>query len=551
MASVSLSDEITRRLADLADHVGDHFEHLLDAIVSDVIAIADVTAGSRSNGTLPALLLPLIVIVDLQHDQISYINHACARYLGQPHNKTSCPVGLSTWAQHLHPADRTDWLVRLHDWTQPTTDLMRLAEFRLRGADGIWRRFAGREIVLSRHPGARPRHLLVSLHSLADASPPAAAGVTPPDPAFDVLFAHVTQGIGLVLPGGQITRVNQALASLLNYAPAELTGQSLALVIHPDDLSPILRQLAHLFAGQREHFTEIVRSRRADGSVLWVQVDGRLLPAAADRPEQAVFSVEDITDRFNAERNQHRIDQLSADLQAERDRHVIKTNLLAMLSHDVRTPLATILTSSELIARYAEQMTASDQRERLKRIGEQVRLITRLLDDIDFLNHTNALVSQPDPVAVDLPTQLDHIIADMRLTYPTNNISATLVVSGTPQPYLLNDRLVYQIFANLIANAFKYGRVNGTLTVTCHCEPTGVTVTIADDGLGIPPADQARLFEFFFRGSNTRHITGTGLGLAIVRQAVDWLGGRIDLASEVGVGTTFTIWLPARYHRES
>ncbi len=101
-----------------------------------------------------------------------------------------------------------------------------------------------------------------------------------------------------------------------------------------------------------------------------------------------------------------------------------------------------------------------------------------------------------------------------------------------------------QVMTNLIANAINYTPA-GEVRITSSVEPDCVLVEVRDTGLGIALEDLPHLFERFYRGQRTRHVTGTGLGLAIVKEIVEAHGGRIEASSEVGVGSTFRVSLPA------
>jgi signal transduction histidine kinase len=100
------------------------------------------------------------------------------------------------------------------------------------------------------------------------------------------------------------------------------------------------------------------------------------------------------------------------------------------------------------------------------------------------------------------------------------------------------------VMTNLIANAISY-TPTGTIHIKSSVQPDCVSVEVRDTGLGIAPEDRPHLFERFYRGQLTRHVTGTGLGLAIVNEIVEAHGGHIEVSSEVGVGSAFHVYLPA------
>jgi signal transduction histidine kinase len=120
---------------------------------------------------------------------------------------------------------------------------------------------------------------------------------------------------------------------------------------------------------------------------------------------------------------------------------------------------------------------------------------------------------------------------------------------GACSSVYVDAKLLRHILGNLLSNATKYSPAGTPVTFTLECTPEHITFTIQDQGIGIPEADQARLFEAFHRASNAKPLPGTGLGLAIVKQSVELHGGTITFESQEGVGTTFTVILPQTENR--
>jgi len=108
----------------------------------------------------------------------------------------------------------------------------------------------------------------------------------------------------------------------------------------------------------------------------------------------------------------------------------------------------------------------------------------------------------------------------------------------------MDEKLLRHIFSNLLSNAIKYSPQGSTVDFSFVCQQGCAVFQIKDRGIGIPLADQDKLFDSFHRASNVGTISGTGLGLAIVKKSVDLHGGKIKVSSEVGIGTTFTVSLP-------
>ncbi len=120
------------------------------------------------------------------------------------------------------------------------------------------------------------------------------------------------------------------------------------------------------------------------------------------------------------------------------------------------------------------------------------------------------------------------------------------VNSGMASKACMDEKLLRHILTNLLTNAVKYSPLGSVVRFNCHCREQEVIFEIQDQGIGIPPEDQKRLFESFHRAKNVGNIQGTGLGLSIVKKSVDLHGGKLAVHSEVGVGTTFKVTLPLK-----
>jgi signal transduction histidine kinase len=148
-----------------------------------------------------------------------------------------------------------------------------------------------------------------------------------------------------------------------------------------------------------------------------------------------------------------------------------------------------------------------------------------------------------DPKRLDLIAFCRNLAAELEQAAASTQRIA-FVHTGSSDPVYMDPKLLRHVLSNLLSNAIKYSSAGSAVRFEARAEPDTITFDIQDQGIGIPKADQARLFEAFHRASNARHIRGTGLGLAIVKQSVELHGGTITVESEEGVGTTFTVILP-------
>ena len=239
---------------------------------------------------------------------------------------------------------------------------------------------------------------------------------------------------------------------------------------------------------------------------------------------------------------QEQIEVFQEALSHERSQRVLQARLVAMFSHDFRTPLSAILTSNRLLRDYADKLDDARRMAHMNQIETSARKLIQMLDDMLLIAQmeANKFVLAPEPV--DLAQFIQEIVDEFKAIY---GMTHTLVFERRFSGAALVDlRLVRQIVANLLSNAFKYSPPGSEVKVILDDVEEHYVLIVQDHGIGIPEADQEQLFEAFERGSNTGNISGTGVGLATVQQAVAWHGGAITFVSKEGAGTTFTVVLP-------
>ncbi len=239
---------------------------------------------------------------------------------------------------------------------------------------------------------------------------------------------------------------------------------------------------------------------------------------------------------------------LQTALEQEQEQRLLKAKFVAMFSHDFRNPLTAILSSIGLVKNYAERMDESTRLKHLGRAESSVRQLLQMLDDMLFLAQmeTNSLNIRKEPL--DLGPFIQSIVEEFQ---EIHGETYTVYFDGDITDSIMMDpRPLRQITANLITNAIKYSPPGSEVRVTLENHEDYCRLTVQDQGIGIPETDQPRLFSAFQRGSNVSEVLGTGLGLAIVKQAVQMLGGAVQLESQVGVGTTVTVDLPIESQKE-
>ena len=224
-----------------------------------------------------------------------------------------------------------------------------------------------------------------------------------------------------------------------------------------------------------------------------------------------------------------------------------KSQFLANVSHDVRTPLNAILGYTSLLLRGVSGPLSASQRESLTRVDANGRHLLTLINEILDISRIEAGKMPVRFSSIKLKELLDEIMAESEPLIARSNL---VVTANVPEglPAIRSDRQkVKQILLNLLTNALKF-TPRGSVTVSCTHPRSSreLAIAVADTGIGIAAADQARIFEAFSQAdpAATREGGGTGLGLAICRRLAAVLGGRITLESKLRQGSTFTLVLP-------
>ena len=230
-------------------------------------------------------------------------------------------------------------------------------------------------------------------------------------------------------------------------------------------------------------------------------------------------------------------------LQNEKDTNELKSRFISHISHEFRTPLTIIRTSTELLERYGNRATEDRKKNYFDRIKITIENMTCLLDDILEINRENVIKLKLNPEWFELDSLCQEAIRETKYAYGKGH-SILFPPMKEPSMVYLDRRLLRSMLTNLLSNAVKYSSPTCPIEMSVFKLNTRIHFQIKDYGIGIPLEDQAYLFESFHRGSNATHIRGTGLGLQIVKHIVDLHHGTIHIESREGKGSTFTVQLP-------
>lgn len=223
-----------------------------------------------------------------------------------------------------------------------------------------------------------------------------------------------------------------------------------------------------------------------------------------------------------------------------------RADFISSVSHELRTPLTSVTGYAEMLLDGDAGALSAEQEKMVKTIDRNARRLLDLVEDILTVARMDVGVHKLSTAPVDVRSLIDSAVEAVRPSLVSQSLGLR-VESAADVGTVVGDRSqLERVLLNLLSNAVKFTPKEGRITVTAELKGDLVELRVADTGMGIPIAEQSRMFQRFFRSSTSRDevIPGTGLGLSIVKSIVESHGGTIDFESTPGRGTTFRIELP-------
>lgn len=394
---------------------------------------------------------------------------------------------------------------------------------------------------------------------------------------FNVLLGSVSEGVIIVDEHQKVVEVNTAAQKMFGYGKEELIHQHLNMLIPKN-----------YHAGHDAHFNGFMeeKQRRQMGhgrDVFGARKDGSVFPVEAGLNPFSVYGkdyvmalVIDITIRKEQER---KIQELNAELEKkvmlrtqelsetieqleienakrleaeeeaktalkrEQELNELKTKFLSLVSHEFKTPLSGILTSSMLLSKYKLTEQQQKRDKHIKTITDKVHYLNNILNDFlsieklqkGKVNYKFATFKL-SKVVNEVVYNANMLLKDgQQINYPENIDSFSLHQ---------DEKIVELALSNLVHNAIKYSSENTIVDINITQNDTTTTIQVKDNGIGIPEKDQKNIFNRYFRAENALLTQGTGIGLNIVKDHLENLHGSISFESIENKETIFTITIP-------
>ncbi|GAL86379.1 hypothetical protein MYP_3608 [Sporocytophaga myxococcoides] len=382
-------------------------------------------------------------------------------------------------------------------------------------------------------------------------------------------------GIITIDQRGIIETINPAAAKIFEYAPHEVIGQNIKILMPEPDKSkhdeyienyqrtgekkiigigrevlgkkksgtvfPFRLSVSEVFLQNKIIYTGVIHdiTKLKEAENAYKKLNIELEERVQQRTSELFDAIKQLKETNNKQRQAEA--EVRKALEKEKELNELKSRFVTIASHEFRTPLSTILSSVSLISKYNEMGEKEKIDKHILRIKSSVSNLTGILNDFLSLSKLEEGIISNNPSQFNLHSLAIEI--NDELTPALKNNQTILCRHNGLEDVYLDKNILKNILLNLLSNASKYSD-EGTIIIEISVSQKEINITVKDEGIGIPESDIPFLFTRFFRAHNAGNIQGTGLGLNIVKRYVELLEGNISVESRLGIGTTFKVNIP-------
>ena len=359
------------------------------------------------------------------------------------------------------------------------------------------------------------------------------------------IVAEKTSSIVIICSAeGRIEWVNKSFEELTEYSLEEVKGLFPLEFMAGEETDPkVIAQIQDCVQKGKSFKGEILNYSKT-GERFWLYLDITTLYDESNMIQGFIAVENNITAVKEAE------EKLLFALNKEKQLNHLKSHFVNLVSHEFRTPLATIQSSMDVLQGYTLISGKADIAKLIEtiikhqnRIENEIQRMTQIMDNVLLLGRmeANKMVFRPEYISIN--KKLNLIISELNAS-KRGITSINFNSFGKENLIFADPFLLSQAFENIINNSVKYSSPNSPITISVFHESDKIIVEVADEGIGIPENELSNIFDSFFRASNADDIQGTGLGLVIVKQLIELHHGSVALRNNKNKGVTFNVTLP-------
>jgi len=460
--------------------------------------------------------------------KLNYISENITRIMG--YEPDQLITDLQQWENRVHPDDRVLLLGKIDSAFKEGSVSY---QYRFRRKDGVYR-WVQENVILGHDEAGNITEIFGYFRDITD-NRESFEAMRKSEERYRLLAEAAHDYIYVLSNDGIVEYVNSYACNALRMTPEEIIGKPRSKLF-PDHVSGLqVKSIQNTIkCGEPSYFEDLAPF---GSQAIWLGT--WLVPLKNDQGEcVSILGVSrDINERRQAEQ------ELKTALQQEKELNELRSSFISRTTHEFLTPLSTILSSAELLEYYGHRWPEEKRIGHLHRIQDATKSMSQMLNDILSIERIETRKLECVPDQMDLVDVCRNLVDETRLLDDEKH-RIHFVIPPDNKPVKMDEKLVKQVVNNLLSNAIKYSADGLAVTVDLMWQDDYAVIRVQDDGMGILEKDQKTLYEPFLRGSNVSGIPGTGLGLTIVKKSVELMGGTIDLISEEGMGTTFTVRLP-------
>ncbi len=352
---------------------------------------------------------------------------------------------------------------------------------------------------------------------------------------YDQLINNLAEAVFRLNNNMEFSFINDFWFNISGYKKTDSLNTSILDYIIEEDRNLAKRCFLSLNTQQEDSTVQELRIKNKNGEIQWVQIIASRFSMTADAHHSAIAgSIIDITNRKESEQKALELTEL-------------KSNFVTMASHQFRTPLTVIYSNIELLENYSEHIEVKIANRLLKlgkRIKSEINRMTDLMNNILLFGKYDSKEPSLNTKPSDLTVLCKRVINTYFFKQEDGRKVEFCSDDQNKRPVKIDELFFTYILTNIISNAFKYSEGEQNPEVSVYHKPDCVEIKVRDYGIGVPKDEVDKLFDSFYRASNTSTIPGSGLGLVVAKQFMELHGGTIKLESKLGTGSIVILTFP-------